>query len=142
MPRLGIGLIGSGFMGRAPALAFRMARTAFELPQEPVVEILAETGHGMVTYDRGLNAGLQIAAGRDVKAAAVFREFDAETFVWAGMHAGDRAFDHAACNQRQIPHAGHRCRLEISVARPLRHRSIGSDRLPACRERLEPDRVH
>jgi polysaccharide deacetylase 2 family uncharacterized protein YibQ len=41
-----------------------------------VVEILASTGHGMVTYDRGLNSGLQIAAGKGVKATTVFRVFD------------------------------------------------------------------
>lgn len=41
-----------------------------------VVEILAETGHGMVTYDRGLNSGIQIAAGKGVKATTVFRVFD------------------------------------------------------------------
>ncbi len=41
-----------------------------------IVGILADTGHGMITYERGLNAALQIAAGRGVKAATVFREFD------------------------------------------------------------------
>jgi polysaccharide deacetylase 2 family uncharacterized protein YibQ len=41
-----------------------------------VVEILAASGHGMVTYDKGLNAGLQIAEGRGVPARAVFRVFD------------------------------------------------------------------
>lgn len=41
-----------------------------------VVEILAETGHGMLTYDRGLNSGLQIAEGKGVAAASVFRVFD------------------------------------------------------------------
>ena len=30
----------------------------------------------MLTYDRGLNSGLQIAAGRGVKATTVFRVFD------------------------------------------------------------------
>jgi len=32
MRKLGIGLIGTGFMGRAHALAFNNARTVFELP--------------------------------------------------------------------------------------------------------------
>jgi len=41
-----------------------------------VVEILAETGHGLVTYDRGLNSGVQIAEGKGVPAATVFRVFD------------------------------------------------------------------
>jgi len=41
-----------------------------------VAEILAETGHGMLTYQRGLNSGLQVAEGKGVAAAAVFREFD------------------------------------------------------------------
>ncbi|MDJ0825157.1 MAG: divergent polysaccharide deacetylase family protein [Rhodobacter sp.] len=41
-----------------------------------VAGILAESGHGLITYDRGLNAGLQVAANAGVKAASVFRTFD------------------------------------------------------------------
>ncbi len=41
-----------------------------------VVEILAETGHGMVTYDHGLNSGLQIAETKGVPATSVFRVID------------------------------------------------------------------
>ena len=39
-----------------------------------VVEILAETGHGLITYSKGLNAGLQIASSAGVPAATVFRD--------------------------------------------------------------------
>lgn len=41
-----------------------------------VVSILSETGHGLITYERGLNSGLQVADSQGVPAAAVFREFD------------------------------------------------------------------
>lgn len=41
-----------------------------------VAEILAETGHGMITYERGLNSGLQVAEGKGVPAVTVFRVFD------------------------------------------------------------------
>ncbi|MDJ0627203.1 MAG: divergent polysaccharide deacetylase family protein [Rhodobacter sp.] len=41
-----------------------------------VADILAASGHGMVTYDKSLNAGLQIAEAAGVKAVTVFREFD------------------------------------------------------------------
>jgi predicted dehydrogenase len=40
--RLNIGLIGSGFMGRSHALAWRMAPTIFGLPVEPRLELLAD----------------------------------------------------------------------------------------------------
>ena len=39
---LGIGLIGSGFMGRAHALAFRAAAGTYALPAQPRLEILAD----------------------------------------------------------------------------------------------------
>ncbi|MEM6635260.1 MAG: divergent polysaccharide deacetylase family protein [Pseudomonadota bacterium] len=42
-----------------------------------VVEILSESGHGLLTYDRGLNAAQQIAEREGVPAALVFRELDA-----------------------------------------------------------------
>lgn len=41
-----------------------------------VVQILADTGHGMVTYQKGLNSALQLADAADVPAAVVFREID------------------------------------------------------------------
>ena len=42
MKRLGIGLIGTGFMGRAHALAFRTVGGVFELPAQPELELLAD----------------------------------------------------------------------------------------------------
>lgn len=42
MKRLGIGLIGSGFMGRSHAHAFRAAPGVFDLPFAPVFEMLAD----------------------------------------------------------------------------------------------------
>lgn len=44
MQRLGIGLIGSGFMGRAHALAFRTVGGVFELPAQPELELIADLG--------------------------------------------------------------------------------------------------
>ena len=42
MKQLGIGLVGSGFMGRAHALAFRTAPAIYDLPFRPCLEILAD----------------------------------------------------------------------------------------------------
>lgn len=42
MERLAIGLVGSGFMGRSHALAWRSAPAVFELPLEPHVAMLAD----------------------------------------------------------------------------------------------------
>jgi predicted dehydrogenase len=42
MNKLGIGLIGSGFMGRAHALAFRTVGGVFELPAQVELEMLAD----------------------------------------------------------------------------------------------------
>jgi predicted dehydrogenase len=42
MNAIAIGLIGSGFMGRSHAIAFRAAPTVFELPAAPVLELLAD----------------------------------------------------------------------------------------------------
>ena len=43
-----------------------------------VVEALDEGGHGMLTYDRGLNSAQQIADRAGLPAALVFRELDAD----------------------------------------------------------------
>jgi len=40
--KLGVGLIGSGFMGRAHALAFRSVGTVFELELRPELELIAD----------------------------------------------------------------------------------------------------
>lgn len=42
MKKLSIGLVGSGFMGRAHAQAFRAVGGLFDLPFEPVLDLLAE----------------------------------------------------------------------------------------------------
>ena len=41
-----------------------------------VVEILKESGHGLVTYSRGLNTARQVAQREGVPANVVFRDFD------------------------------------------------------------------
>ncbi len=46
MKKLGIGLIGSGFMGKAHALAFRTVGGVFDLPAAVELEILADTDTG------------------------------------------------------------------------------------------------
>lgn len=43
-----------------------------------VSEALAATGHGMITYSRGLNSATQVAERDGVPAALVFREFDSD----------------------------------------------------------------
>jgi polysaccharide deacetylase 2 family uncharacterized protein YibQ len=58
-----------------------------------VAEILAETGHGLVTYEAGLNSALQVAAQRGVPAATVLRAFDDGT---RGVGAMRRFLDQAA----------------------------------------------
>ncbi len=42
MKKIGIGLVGSGFMGRSHAHAFRAAPGVFDLPLQPVFEMLAD----------------------------------------------------------------------------------------------------
>lgn len=59
-----------------------------------VIDILAETGHGLITYDRAFNAGLQIADQAGVAARTVYRSIDP-----AGAHdvaAMKRFLDQAA----------------------------------------------
>ncbi|SDI61521.1 Gfo/Idh/MocA family protein [Pseudomonas abietaniphila] len=46
LPDLGVGLIGTGFMGRAHALAFHNARTTFELPVNLKLVALADADAG------------------------------------------------------------------------------------------------
>ena len=41
-----------------------------------IAQILAETGHGMITYSHGLNSASQVAEREGVPAALVFRVFD------------------------------------------------------------------
>ena len=41
-PELRVGLVGSGFMGRCHANAFRSVSGLFELPLEPVADMLAD----------------------------------------------------------------------------------------------------
>ncbi|MGH7057008.1 MAG: Gfo/Idh/MocA family protein, partial [Acetobacteraceae bacterium] len=42
MAEIGIGIIGTGFMGKAHALAYRAAPTIFPLPNRPVLEMVAD----------------------------------------------------------------------------------------------------
>ena len=58
-----------------------------------VVEILADSGHGLVTYDKGLNTVMQIASQASVPAATVFRDIDPGTHDVAAMK---RFLDQAA----------------------------------------------
>ncbi|MEQ8700568.1 MAG: Gfo/Idh/MocA family oxidoreductase, partial [Bauldia litoralis] len=47
MKRLGVGLVGSGFMGRSHAHAFRAAAGVFDLPMAPTLELLADVNEGV-----------------------------------------------------------------------------------------------
>ena len=43
---------------------------------EQLADILADTGHGMITYARGLNSAIQVAEREGIPAALVFRDID------------------------------------------------------------------
>lgn len=47
MKRLGVGLVGSGFMGRSHAHAFRAAAGVFDLPMAPTLELLADVNEAV-----------------------------------------------------------------------------------------------
>ena len=47
MKEIKIGLIGTGFMGKAHAIAFNAAPSVFELPAKPVCELLADVNLSM-----------------------------------------------------------------------------------------------
>ena len=76
------GLLSRGFERVPEAVA--VLDTAAEAIQgrrdvlESVVDLLAETGHGLVAYPRGLNAAQQTATRAAVPAATLFREIDSE----------------------------------------------------------------
>ena len=55
-----------------PDAAFQQSRPR----AAQVAEILAETGHGLITYESGLNSALQLAAQEGVAAETVLRAFD------------------------------------------------------------------
>lgn len=63
-----------------------------------VAEILAESGHGLVVYDRGLNTARQVAARNGVANALIFRTLDAD-----GAPVGQirRGLDRAAFRAQQ-----------------------------------------
>jgi polysaccharide deacetylase 2 family uncharacterized protein YibQ len=63
-----------------------------------VVEILAATGHGLITYEKGLNTGLQVASQGGVPARTIFRNIDNGTHDVAAMK---RFLDQAAFKVRQ-----------------------------------------
>jgi predicted dehydrogenase len=59
MKKIGIGLVGSGFMGRSHAHAFRAAPGVFDLPLQPVFEMLAD-----VNADVAAKAAAALGFGR------------------------------------------------------------------------------
>ena len=59
MKALRIGLVGSGFMGKAHALAYRIASAVFRLPVQPVLELLAD-----VTTDAAAAAARDLGFAR------------------------------------------------------------------------------
>ena len=63
-----------------------------------VVEVLAHTGHGLLTYSRGQNAGVMAAQREDVPVGLVFRVFDGD-----GQNVGaiKRFIDQAAFRAQQ-----------------------------------------
>ena len=85
-PKLGVGLIGSGFMGRAHAQAFRAADFVYHLPLKPHLEIIADQD-----------------ADRASKAAAALR-FARSTGSWQDVVA-DPEVDVVAIATPNILHA-------------------------------------
>ncbi|WP_172961034.1 divergent polysaccharide deacetylase family protein, partial [Oceaniglobus roseus] len=63
-----------------------------------VVSELSRTGHGLVSFPSGLNAGQQVAGRAGVPAALVFRQIDAEG---QDLRAVKRFLDQAAFRARQ-----------------------------------------
>jgi predicted dehydrogenase len=74
MKQLGVGLIGSGFMGRCHAVAFRAAPGIFDLPAAPRLELLADVDEAVA------------------KAAARRLGFSRSTGSWQAL-VEDRAVD-------------------------------------------------
>nr|WP_231703973.1 divergent polysaccharide deacetylase family protein [Cochlodiniinecator piscidefendens] len=74
---------------------------------EQVAGILAESGHGLVTYPLGLNAAQQVATSEGVPAVTVFRELDAGN---ERAHIIRRYLDRAAfraAQEGQVVMVGH-----------------------------------
>ena len=44
----------------------------------PVIEALSDGGHGLLTYDRGLNTAQQMAESEGLPAGTIFRTLDAD----------------------------------------------------------------
>ena len=63
-----------------------------------IAAVLAASGHGMLTYSRGLNSGTQVAERAGVPAALVFRDLDASGQNGATIK---RFLDQAAFRARQ-----------------------------------------
>src|SRR5690349_874463 len=99
MKRLNVGLIGSGFMGRSHALAWRAAGSTFPLDVTPRLELLADVD--AVTAE---------------KAAAGFG-FARSTGDWEALVA-DPAVDLVDVTTPNILHAP-MCRAVIAAGKPL-----------------------
>ena len=61
MNEIRIGLIGSGFMGRAHAIAYREVGAVFDLPAPPVLEMMAEIDARTAKRAAARAAGLSLA---------------------------------------------------------------------------------
>lgn len=74
---------------------------ARRLTARHVVEILTESGHGLVTFDRGLNAAQQIAQREGVPGGSVFRVIDKDG---ASAEVMRRYLDRSAFRAQQDGH--------------------------------------
>ena len=105
--RLGIGLVGSGFMGRSHAFAFNAAAQVFDLPLKPELAVLADQrrdagGRG------GATAGLCPSGRRLAR---------------AGRRSGGRCRrDHRAERPAQADRAGRACRGQGRLLREAARR--------------------
>ena len=99
MNRLNVGLIGSGFMGRSHALAWRAAPVTFSLKIAPHLELLADVDEPAA------------------RAAADAFGFDRATGDWPSL-VGDPAVDLVDVTAPNVLHAP-MCRAAIAAKKPL-----------------------
>lgn len=62
MARLNVGMIGTGFMGKAHALAWRTVAAVFDVPVQPAIELLAEQDAGIAAA-RAAELGFRRSTG-------------------------------------------------------------------------------
>jgi len=88
-----------------------------------VADILADTGHGMITYARGLNSAIQVAEREGIPAALVFRDIDGSGQDAAAIR---RFLDQAAFRAGQLQRVVLVARNRPETIRALVEWSLGN----------------